>query len=98
MRHLLETMEGPFTIQMAAALLRDHAQGNRAICRHGDRDEYGAETNVAVIAEPAKRRLHVALGPPCRGNFTTYQLHDGVRVDPRPAVTAAKTGEFDAAV
>lgn len=98
MRHLLETMEGPFTIQMAAALLRDHAQGNRAICRHGDRDEYGAETNVAVIAEPAKCRLHVALGPPCRGNFTTYQLHDGVRVDPRPAVTAANTGEFDAAV
>jgi len=82
MRRLLEAVGEPFTPLLAANLLRDHAGAGRAICRHGDRDEVGAETNVAVIAEPAKLRLHVALGPPCETAFTTYRLHErGVTID-----------------
>ncbi len=99
MRRLLESIEDPFTPVIATSLLRDHAGAGRAICRHGDRDETGAETNVAVIAEPGKRRLHVALGPPCEAAFTTYQLHDsGVAIDQCLDVAAAKTGEAHAAV
>jgi isopenicillin-N N-acyltransferase like protein len=99
MRRLLEAIEEPFTPLLAASLLRDHAGAGRAICRHGDRDEVGAETNVAVIAEPAKRRLHVALGPPCEAAFTTYQLHDsGVAIDQCPDVAASNKGEAHAAV
>jgi hypothetical protein len=88
MKHLLGDVSGPFTVSAGQDLLRDHAGGGRAICRHGERDEVGAETNVAVVAEPAKRRLHVAFGPPCRAAFTAYQLDDnGVAVHQRPAAS-----------
>ncbi|MCC6194259.1 MAG: hypothetical protein IT518_07295 [Burkholderiales bacterium] len=76
MARLLADVEAAFTPAIAMTLLRDHGGGSRAICRHADRDEVGAQTNVAVVAQPARRRLHVALGPPCRSRFTTYEIDD----------------------
>jgi isopenicillin-N N-acyltransferase-like protein len=85
MKLLLSLVEGSFTAREAVGLLQDHVGSARAICRHAERDEYGSETNVAVIAEPAKRCLHVAFGPPCESPFATYQLSDdGVTVGEFP--------------
>lgn len=74
MAELLRTAEGPLTVERLAGFLRDHSGGNRSICRHGEIDEAGSETNVAVISEPAKGRIHVAFGPPCETAFTTYEI------------------------
>lgn len=76
MAELLAGVDEPFTPGIAMRLLRDHAGRERAICRHAEHDEVGAHTNVAVVAQPARRRLHVAFGPPCQNGFSTYQLDD----------------------
>jgi hypothetical protein len=97
MAQMLADVEADFTPAIAMALLRDHAGGDRAICRHADRDEVGAETNIAVVAQPAHRRLHVAVGPPCRSRFTTYQIDDtGVTL--QADAELANTGEMHAPV
>lgn len=73
-RSRLTSADGPLTVERLAEFLRDHTDGSRAVCRHAAADEYGGETNVAVISEPARRRMHVAFGPPCQTPFTTYEL------------------------
>jgi isopenicillin-N N-acyltransferase-like protein len=94
MLQLLQSCDRPFTPQVVAKFLEDHEGGNRAICRHGDRDEFGSETNVAVIAEPSKRRLHVAFGPACENIFSTYELSEsGATVGEVPARRATNQGE-----
>lgn len=98
MAQLLAGVEAPFTPRIVMTLLRDHAGGPRAICRHGDQDEVGAETNVAVVAQPAHRRLHVAFGPPCRSRFTTYQLDDAGVTLHADAAAFATPGDMHAAV
>jgi hypothetical protein len=98
MAELLAAVEGAVTPQIAISLLRDHAGGSRAICRHADRDEVGAETNVAVVAQPVDRRLHVALGPPCGSRFTTYELDDDRVTLHADAVELANSGDMHAAV
>jgi hypothetical protein len=97
MAQLLADVDEPFTPATAMALLCDHAGGNRAICRHADRDEVGAETNIAVVAQPAHRRLHVALGPPCRSRFVSYQLDENGVTFKADAVSA-NTGDMHAPV
>ncbi len=74
MREQLERADKALGVEDLVAVLRDHSNGSRAICRHADVDDNGAETNVAVISEPAQRRLHVAFGPPCQTAFTTFEL------------------------
>ncbi len=74
MREQLECGERPLAVDDLVAILGDHANGGHAICRHAGVDDTGAETNVAVISEPAQRRMHVAFGPPCETAFTTYEL------------------------
>lgn len=74
MRAQLDAADAPFSIERLQELLRDHTDGPRAICRHAALDDSGAETNVAVISEPARRRMHVAFGPPCQTPFVTYAL------------------------
>jgi hypothetical protein len=97
MARLLEEVDVPFTPQVAMTLLRDHTGGHRAICRHAELDEAGAETNIAVVAQPARRRLHVAVGPPCQSRFNTYEIDDdGVTLQPDAA--PANQGDMHAAV
>lgn len=99
MRALLARERGAFTPRVGQRLLRDHDGGPRAICRHGALDEVGAETNIAVVAEPAPRRLHVALGPPCRAEFVTYRLdEDRVVIERASDTEIANQGEAHAAV
>ncbi len=53
--------------------LADHAPASEPLCRHGDpRGTPWAErraTLLAVWAQPARRSLRVAAGPPCRAPF-----------------------------
>ncbi len=62
------------TVARLADLLRDHTGGARAVCRHAATDEFGMETNIAVVSEPAARRIHIAFGPPCEAPFETYDI------------------------
>ncbi len=74
MQGRLRQAEGPLTVGRLADFLRDHAGRSRAVCRHAASDEFGLETNVAVVSEPAARRIHVAFGPPCEAPFFTYDV------------------------
>lgn len=74
MQEMLDLIPRPLRLEALKAALADHAEEPDAVCRHAERDAWRGETNVAVIAEPAQRTLHVALGPPCTSPFFTYVL------------------------
>ena len=74
MEHLMHSLPTPVTLDALQAALRDHDHEGRAICRHAATDGWSAETNVAVISEPARRTMHVAFGPPCENPFHTFVL------------------------
>lgn len=74
------------------SLLSDHSGGGDAVCRHASRDAYGAETNVSVIVEPALRRIHVALGPPCESTFCILELP----MDPAAPIKQLHSGGMSA--
>ena len=54
--------------------LADHSRYPRGICRHivGERTDMG--TSAAVVAEPAKGRLHVVRGNPCCNWPVSYEF------------------------
>lgn len=76
MQDMIEAAPRPVTLQVLRRALADHTGEPNGVCRHSERDAWRGETNVAVIAEPAKRTLHVAMGPPCTSTFHTYTLPD----------------------
>lgn len=69
LREQLEADRGRLTAQLAWRALSDHTEYPMSICRHADNN-----TTSAVVAEPARGRLHVARGCPCQNWPKTYQL------------------------
>jgi len=68
-RRLLLAEAGRISLGTFHAILRDHAYGHAAICRHPDPalpPEEQTETRASLIMELADRRLHLAAGQPCR--------------------------------
>ena len=71
---LLDRERGRLTAQKAMALLGDHTRYPQSICRHEVEGRPEQETTAAVVAEPAKGRLHVVRGQPCANWPATYTI------------------------
>jgi isopenicillin-N N-acyltransferase like protein len=70
MNRLIRSRYGSLTVADMQSFLRDHSGKPTAICRHdGD-----SRTVASLIAEPAGRRMHVALGNPCQTPYITYSM------------------------
>lgn len=67
---LLESRKGAVTVDDLKRYLSDHDNSPTAICRH-DGDSC---TVASIISEPSRRRMHVAVGNPCRNRYTTYSM------------------------
>jgi isopenicillin-N N-acyltransferase-like protein len=66
---------GSITVDRMKAHLRDHSDHPTSICRHPQTPAYGSMKTVAsMIAEPAFRRMRVALGNPCNSRYVTYSM------------------------
>lgn len=70
MNALLQRRFGKITVADMQAFLRDHSGQPTAICRHDGE----SRTVASLIAEPARRRMHVAAGHPCQSEYVTYSL------------------------
>ena len=67
---LMRALHGSLTVDDMKRFLKDHSGRPTGICRHdGD-----SRTVASLIAEPARRRMHVAAGNPCESNYVTYSL------------------------
>ena len=66
---------GLVTVDRMKAHLSDHSDHPTSICRHPQTPRVGPQRTVAsMIAEPAFRRMHVALGNPCNSRYVTYSM------------------------
>ena len=70
---LLAKSVGQLDATALRRFLSDHSNGPRSICRHPYKDD-ASQTVASIIAEPALRRMHVALGTPCSSHFVAYSL------------------------
>jgi isopenicillin-N N-acyltransferase-like protein len=68
---LIKPRYGSIEVDDIKRFLSDHEGYPSSICRHNDR---GMRTVASLISEPAKRRMHVAVGNPCRHRFVTYSM------------------------
>lgn len=71
---LLNAERGRLTAQRALMCLADHSRYPRGICRHMVGKSAGMGTTAAVVAEPARGRLHVVRGNPCCNPAVIYEL------------------------
>jgi isopenicillin-N N-acyltransferase-like protein len=72
---LLRADFGSIAVDRMKAHLSDHSNHPTSICRHPQTPAVGPLRTVAsMIAEPAFRRMHVALGNPCNGRYVTYSM------------------------
>jgi isopenicillin-N N-acyltransferase-like protein len=79
-RTLVAGRRGRITLDDLKLFLADHSGHPLSICRHPhdgtDHPSVSARgrTTASLIAEPAKRLLHVTRGNPCVNGYKTYQL------------------------
>lgn len=80
MNKMIETDVGRVDVQRIKSYLSDHSNGEASICRHlrsedVEKDfETAGRTVASMIAEPANKRMHVALGNPCASEYVTYSM------------------------
>lgn len=80
MRSLIEAKLGSICLKDVQEFLSDHNGHPVSICRHSHDGPNGpmlassGKTVAALIAEPERRRLHVAFGNPCVNPFVTFSL------------------------
>lgn len=74
MRELLLANRGQLSVEVMQRICRDHARGQDSICRHEGAADDQAMTFASVIAEPARGRLWVAVGPPDQHEYIRYDL------------------------
>jgi len=66
---------GSLTVDRMKSHLSDHSGHPTSICRHTRIPSAGSTKTVAsMVAEPAARRMHVALGNPCNSRYVTYSM------------------------
>jgi isopenicillin-N N-acyltransferase-like protein len=76
-RRLMAAQAGGISLETLQAILRDHAYGYAAICRHPDPTllpEEQTETRASLVMELADRRLHLSTGRPCQGAVRAFSL------------------------
>lgn len=77
MQRLLAQEHGRLDLRRLRAVLADHVNLPRAICRHVDPEEPAREqsrTLDSMIFVPAKREAWIAHGNPCEASFHKYAL------------------------
>jgi isopenicillin-N N-acyltransferase-like protein len=74
--HLLSNAKNTADIELVKAVLRDHENHPRSICRHANEERpHGFwETVFSIIIEPDQQRMHVSRGTPCDHPYETYVL------------------------
>ncbi|HUQ92394.1 MAG TPA: C45 family peptidase [Bryobacteraceae bacterium] len=70
MNDLIRSRYGALTLADMQSFLRDHSGKPAGICRHDGE----SRTVASLIAEPARRRLHVAALNPCQSQYVTYSM------------------------
>jgi isopenicillin-N N-acyltransferase-like protein len=78
-RRLLSAACGNIALDTFQSILRDHAHGPYAICRHADPSENlldQSATRASVIMDLTAREMHLAPGNPCRKEYATYSVTD----------------------
>ncbi|MCP5117847.1 MAG: hypothetical protein GY953_44070 [bacterium] len=70
MNTLIRGKFGSLTVEDLQSFLSDHSGHPTSICRHNG----SSRTAAGIIAEPARRRMHVAAGNPCGSEFITYSM------------------------
>ena len=77
---MIEAQKGSITVDHIKRFLSDHSNGKPSICRHPRTVdlkkgfETAGRTVASMIAEPAKKRMHVALGNPCDSEYVAYSM------------------------
>lgn len=68
--------EGAFTLERLKAVLRDHQDYPRSICRHVNQDPSNGfwETVFSVIMAPRLGEMHLTRGTPCNRSYEVYRL------------------------
>jgi isopenicillin-N N-acyltransferase-like protein len=70
MNALIKSRPNRVSVDDIKSFLRDHSGWPASICRHdGD-----SRTVASLIADPSKRRMHVAAGHPCENPYKTYSI------------------------
>lgn len=67
---LVESRYGSIEVNDVKRFLSDHSGYPTSICRH----DKGMRTVASLIAEPARRCMHVAVGNPCQHRYATYSM------------------------
>ncbi len=67
---LIKSRYGSINVDDIKQFLSDHSGYPTSICRH----DGGMRTVASLISEPARRRMHVALGNPCQHRYVTYSM------------------------
>jgi isopenicillin-N N-acyltransferase-like protein len=62
------------SIESAKKMLSDHANTPDSICAHLQPPKKTISTVACVIAQPAKKTIHVCKGNPCENQFQTYTI------------------------
>ena len=62
------------SIDDAKKMLSDHANTPDSVCAHLAPPKKTTSTVVCVIAQPAKKTIHVCKGNPCENQFQTYTI------------------------
>ncbi|MEJ2737665.1 MAG: C45 family autoproteolytic acyltransferase/hydrolase [Anaerolineae bacterium] len=80
-RRLLSTAvaRGRVSVETFRSILRDHAYGAYAICRHADPSEpplHQSATRASVIMDLSTRSFYLAVGQPCREEYRSFRLVD----------------------
>lgn len=78
LEELLRKKQGKITIDYIKECLRDHQGWPESICTHtppGNTDiNLMWQTNASMIYDFSENVLHLCYGPPCEGEYLTYQL------------------------
>ena len=80
MNALLQSKFGSLSVDDLKKFLTDHSGYPTSICRH-DGDSL---TVASLISEPDERRLHVAVGNPCRESLCHLFHVEGARMKYAP--------------
>jgi isopenicillin-N N-acyltransferase-like protein len=70
MNSLIKAKLGSLSVEDMKKFLSDHSGYPKSICRH----DGGSCTVASLIAEPAERCMHVAVGNPCENRYISYSM------------------------
>jgi isopenicillin-N N-acyltransferase-like protein len=70
----LDDLAKPVTIERAKSILRSHDSPEFPVCRHGKPGEGDITTYSMIMVLKPSPEIHVAPGPPCKTEFTTYKF------------------------